>query len=47
LARAGVRAGGLGIPCRYIHSTSETVDLNDVENTVKLLIALLENPVEL
>jgi putative aminopeptidase FrvX len=46
LARAGVRAGGIGIPCRYIHSTSETVDLNDVENAVKLLVALLENPVE-
>jgi putative aminopeptidase FrvX len=47
LSRAGVRAAGLSIPCRYIHSTSETVDLNDVEGTVKLLVALLENPVEL
>jgi putative aminopeptidase FrvX len=47
LSRAGVRAAGLSIPCRYIHSTSETVDLNDVENTVRLLVSLLENPVEL
>jgi putative aminopeptidase FrvX len=47
LSRAGVRAAGLSIPCRYIHSTSETVDLNDVEGTVKLLVSLLENSVEL
>jgi len=46
LSRAGVRAAGLSIPCRYIHSTSETVDLGDVEGAVKLLVSLLENPVE-
>ncbi|GAB4474417.1 MAG: M42 family metallopeptidase [Anaerolineae bacterium] len=46
LARAGVRAGCLSIPCRYIHTTSETVDLNDVQNAVKLLVALLSEPVQ-
>ena len=45
LVRAGVRAGCLSIPCRYIHTTSETVDLNDVQNAVKLLVAALEGPV--
>jgi endoglucanase len=45
LTRAGVPAGCLSIPCRYIHSPSEMVDLNDVENAVKLLVALLENSV--
>ncbi len=45
LTRAGVRAGCLSIPCRYVHTTSETVDLNDVQNGVKLLLALLEGPI--
>mgnify|MGYP005853189325 CR=1 FL=1 len=47
LVRAGVRAGCLSIPCRYIHTTSETVDINDVENAVKLLVAMLEKPIKL
>jgi endoglucanase len=46
LVRAGVRSGCLSIPCRYIHTTSETVDINDVQNGVKLLAALLRDPVE-
>lgn len=45
LARAGVRSGCMSIPCRYIHTTSETVDLNDVQNGVKLLVKLLESPI--
>jgi len=45
LARAGVPAGCLSIPCRYVHSPSEMVDLGDVENAVKLLLALLNKPV--
>ena len=35
------------IPCRYIHSPSEMVDLGDVENAVKLLVALFSQPIEL
>ncbi len=46
LVRAGVRAGCLSVPCRYVHTTSETVDINDVQNAVKLLVALLEGPVK-
>jgi endoglucanase len=45
LSRAGVPAGCLSIPCRYIHSPSEMVDLRDVENAVKLVTALLSSPV--
>ena len=45
LSRAGVPAGCLSIPCRYIHSPSEMVDLHDVENAIALLIALLSNPI--
>ena len=45
--RAGVPAGCLSIPCRYIHSPSEMVDRDDVENSVKLLVGLLGKPVRL
>ena len=47
LTRAGVPAGCLSIPCRYVHSPSEMVDLSDVENSVNLLVELLSNPVTL
>jgi endoglucanase len=47
LVRAGVRAGCLSIPCRYVHTTSETVDMRDVENAVKLLVRVLERPIKL
>jgi endoglucanase len=47
LTRAGVPAGCLSIPCRYIHSPSEMVDYNDVQNAVKLLVELLKGPVQL
>jgi len=47
LARSGVPAGCLSIPCRYVHSPSEMVDLDDVKNGIKLLTTLLSAPVEL
>jgi len=45
VSRAGVMAGALSIPCRYIHSASEMVDYEDLVNSVKLLTALLSKPV--
>ncbi len=45
LARGGVAAGCLSIPCRYVHTPSEMVDTGDVEQAVKLLAALLRAPV--
>ena len=47
LARAGVPVGCLSIPTRYIHSPSEMVDYGDVLNSVKLLVALVSQPVTL
>jgi endoglucanase len=47
LARAGVPAGCLSIPSRYIHSPSEMVDYNDVKQSVALMVALISQPVEL
>jgi endoglucanase len=41
LVRAGVPAGCLSIPCRYIHTPSEMVDSDDVENSVRLLLEVL------
>lgn len=47
LTRSGVPAGCLSIPCRYIHSPSEMVDINDVQNAVQLMVALLQKPINL
>jgi len=47
LARAGVPVGCLSIPTRYVHSPSEMVDYNDVQNAVRLMVALLSQPVKL
>lgn len=47
LARAGVPAGSLSVPVRYVHSPSEMVDYSDVQNAVRLLTAVLRTPVEL
>ncbi len=47
LVRAGIPVGCVSIPCRYVHAPSEMVDYNDVQNAVKLITALLSNPVVL
>ncbi|NDJ52927.1 MAG: M42 family metallopeptidase [Chloroflexi bacterium] len=47
LVRAGVKSGCLSIPCRYVHSVSETVDLKDVKGAVTLLADLLSQPITL
>ena len=40
-SRGGVATGAISIPCRYIHSEAETVDMDDVEACVQLLGACL------
>jgi len=47
ISRAGVMAGALSIPCRYVHSASEMVDIDDLKNLVKLLTAMLNKPVSI
>ncbi len=47
MAGAGVMAGNISIPCRYVHSPSEMVDHDDMQNTVKLLVALLSKEIAL
>ena len=39
LSRVGVATGLVSIPLRYMHSPVEVVDLGDVENVIKLLVA--------
>ncbi|MEM9950747.1 MAG: M20/M25/M40 family metallo-hydrolase [Chloroflexota bacterium] len=44
---AGVPSGCISIPTRFLHTTSETVDLSDVQACVDLLAGLLENDISL
>ena len=45
LADAGVPSGCISIPTRYLHTTSETVDMDDVRACIDLLTGLLANPI--
>lgn len=47
LAGPGSVAGCISIPCRYVHTPSETVDASDVEGAVALLVTLLLADMEL
>lgn len=40
LTGAGVKTGGLSVPTRYIHSTSEMASAKDIESCAKLIVAL-------
>jgi putative aminopeptidase FrvX len=46
LARGGVAAGCVSLACRYYHTPSEMLDMEDVENTVALLLAVLRRTFE-
>jgi endoglucanase len=45
--REGVPSGCVSIPCRYAHTPSEMVDLNDVQNSARLLIEIVRQPIDL
>lgn len=46
ITREGIPTGCISIPCRYVHSPSEMVDLRDVENAVRLMVEYLSKPIE-
>lgn len=41
--RAGIPAAVISIPCRYIHSPVGVLNLNDFQETIKLIDAVLKN----
>jgi tetrahedral aminopeptidase len=45
LTHAGAPSICLSVPTRYIHSPSEMVDYDDVQNSVKLLVELITQPI--
>lgn len=42
-SRAGITAGIISVPCRYIHSPVSVLNLDDYENTIKLADAFLKS----
>jgi endoglucanase len=47
VTRAGVPAGCVSIPTRYVHMPSEMADIADVEGAVRLLVMALSGPIDL
>ncbi|MGB0369869.1 MAG: M42 family metallopeptidase [Opitutales bacterium] len=43
MAGPGVAASVISIPLRYMHTPSEVIDLEDLENTIKLLVAFTQS----
>ncbi|HLJ59602.1 MAG TPA: M42 family metallopeptidase [bacterium] len=42
LSRGGVLAGGISVPCRYIHTPLSLLRLGDVEGAIRLVTAFVE-----
>lgn len=40
--RGGVKTGGISVPCRYVHSPGEMVNLADVEACIQLTVAFAQ-----
>jgi endoglucanase len=47
ISRAGMPAGCVSVPTRYVHTPSEMVDINDLNNAVKLLTVFISEPIKL
>jgi endoglucanase len=43
LAKAGIPTLVISVPCRYIHSSASIADLEDIESTITLAIAILKD----
>ena len=41
-SRGGVPAGTLSIPCRYVHSACEVIDLRDLESALRILTEFVQ-----
>ncbi len=47
LSGVGAAAGCISIPCRYVHSPSEVVDMVDVQASIDLLVEILSNDLDI
>lgn len=47
LTKEGIPSGVISIPTRYVHSTVEMASKDDIMNSIKLLVKLLENEIKL
>jgi len=43
LSRGGIPAGIVSVPCRFIHSPISTLRLNDLENTIRLVVRFVQS----
>jgi endoglucanase len=41
-ARGGLPVGTVSIPCRYVHSACETIDMRDMDGALKLLAEFVQ-----
>jgi tetrahedral aminopeptidase len=46
ISRSGVATGLIGLPLRYMHNPCEMLELEDLENAVRLLVAFVESVTE-
>ncbi len=47
ISRSGMPSGALSIPCRYVHSPSELIDMDDYGQALNLLTGLLSQEIRL
>ena len=47
LTKEGVPSGVISIPCRYIHSSTEMIDFNDVKGAIELISAFVTTDIVL
>ncbi len=45
MTKAGILTGAVSIPTRYIHSCSEVLDIDDMNNAVKLIKTIIEEDI--
>ena len=43
LTKEGIPTGVLSVPTRYIHTTVSVASMEDVENTIKLIVAAIDS----
>ena len=47
LTKEGIPSGVISVPCRYVHTPGEMVDLDDMKNAVSLLVHFLSDRLDI